>query len=427
MKCSLRLLTTDLTGEAIQISRGAALPVSLDKLRYVKPKSTPPEEIRQIYRSILRATTYLPDQYARTYALDYARKRFHKSCELRHSNNAKHNEQRIKKARRALRTLEGACNGKKEDLRDILMRTYGRIGSRRRKLLADLTALNRLVEENDVPKDDSALQDHIDNPAAKSGGGTVAYEPSTKLFEFMKSQQAHAPAEATGGSIKKLRPVIPKTNIWMRPLPRKLEKSLRAKWWAEALNKICPPVPLAEWERIKGFATGELPLEKSPVRRAGPPPLDPDTEWTDEPAKVLGFLRHRPKREDLETDLIEFDTRFGMRVHRTAMETQEIETGRIGPRAMRRLYANIWNMTPTMQFDEARNMWTFQWGAQKSAAMNGEVTKPSEAQKELFEGLEDVHVQQVKKGRGARSRDRKQARTVKENAALGVHNPLPAS
>lgn len=421
MKCSLRLLTTDLTGEAIQLSRGAALPASL---KYVQPKSTPPDEIRQIYRSILRATTYLPDQYARNYVFNYARKRFHKSCQLCHSNDAKHNEQRIKKARRALRTLEGACDGKKDDLKDILMRTYGRIGARRRLLLADLTALNRLVEENNVPKDDSALQDCINNPLAKE---TAAYEPSAKLFEFLKSQQAHGPAEATGGTIKKLRPVTPKTNIWMRPLPLKLEKSLRAKWWAEVLNKICPPVPLAEWERIKGFATGEVPLEKFPARRAGPPPLDPETRWTDEPTKVLGFLKHRPKCEDVETELVEFDTRFGLRVQRTAMERQERETGRIGPRALRRLYASIWNMTPTMQFDESKNRWAFQWGAQKSVALNGEVTQPSEAQKELFEGLGDARVvNKVKKSRGARSRDRKQA-IIRENAASGVQNPLPAS
>jgi hypothetical protein len=378
-------------------------------------QNTASEEVRHIYRSLLRATSYIPDQFARTYMHNHIVKRFQKSSS-KHLD-LKHTKQRINRARRAIRILEGASNGGIDDLKRVLEQAYGRKGPRKRVLLEELIR----KDESNLPKDDSALEELINKPSSRAA---TDYEPGTKFFQFLRSQQANQPLEAHSNSVKKLQPTIPKTNIWMRPLPKKAEKGIRQKWWAMTLDKLYPPVPSAEWERLKGFATGTLPIEDPPVRRAAPSSKGTKPEWTCETEDVLDFLKSRPKIDGLDAELVKFDHERGICVVKGAAE-KELRRSYPTPsqRALRRLYASIWNATPTMHQDEVTGTWVIRWGGQKGPSANGEITKPSKAQKEFFEGLEEMRAKPPKKGRGG-VKDRVKDKIAKGNQESGTVNPL---
>jgi hypothetical protein len=80
---------------------------------------------------------------------------------------------------------------------------------------------------------------------------------------------------------------------------------------------------------------------------------------------------------------------------------------------MRRLYATIWSMTPTMSQDETTKTWLTKWGGARSAAHTGQVTAPSSIDVELFEGAdEQVKLAKKKAVRPAR-REKKQIQIAK--------------
>jgi hypothetical protein len=416
--------------------------------------------ITSLFRQILRATSYLPDQYARIYVRDQVIKRFRQNS----SKNGKtdHTTNRLKKARQSLRVLRRAGSGSADDLKAVLMRVYGRNGPRKRVLLEDLLR----KDEANLPKDSSALEELIKNPKAHQ---VTDGEPGSKFFQFLKSQQANQPLEFHSTPIRKLQPTIPAVNIWLRPTPVKAAKGIRRRWWAITLDKILPPVPLAEWNRLEGLANGSLPLDEAPIRRrkatsydfskasraeteisqatsscytARDPNKSSEAKWSNASKDVLAFLDHRAKLtiesnatndnckhiqmdSVVDTKFVKFVPNMGLCVHKMAIEVPGKPYPHISSHGLRRLYASIWNATPTMQQDEATKTWIIKWGGQRTAAHNGEVTTPSKAQMELFEGLEGVHVPASKRTRGGySSKDRKSAKTDKINIALGAGNSL---
>jgi len=76
-----------------------------------------------------------------------------------------------------------------------------------------------------------------------------------------------------------------------------------------------------------------------------------------------------------------------------------------------------------MHQDEVTGTWVIRWGGQKGPSANGEITKPSKAQKEFFEGLEEMRAKPPKKGRGG-VKDRVKDKIAKGNQESGTVNPL---
>ncbi|KAK0119695.1 hypothetical protein ONS95_011131 [Cadophora gregata] len=405
------------------------------------------------YRALLRAAGYLPDSFARRYTYERIKSRFRTSraksskLALKGDPTSDFTKQRLQKAKRSRKVLENAGNGDMDALKKILLAVHGREGERKRILLNQLLQ----PDEDTLPKDASALQDLINRPKETSKPEGM---PSQKLYHFIKTQQENQPVEAHKGKLRQLKPKIPKENIWGRPLPAKSKKSIQRKWWIATLDKILPPIPRIEWERLRDLATGAAPLEAQPVRRK---PISIDTEElsADEKNKELLQYFQAPARPKTSKSY-EFQTENGVQIimddgleaskakkaelrarkekrkqveigreaNRLAqldelnppIEHSEVEKIEIRNRSLRRLYASIWSLTPTMTYDDVNRKWEIIWGGQKSRALEGVVAKPTRAEEELFEGL-DTLPQSLSQAGKDKLRNRDVKRTLKEEAS----------
>lgn len=260
-------------------------------------------------------------------------------------------------------------------LKKVLLAVHGREGERKRMLLKHLLQ----PDEEALPKDASALQDLIDKPVEANEKANI---PSQKLYNFIKNQQENQPLEVHKEKIRQVKPKMPKENIWGRPLPAKLKESMQKKWWAVTLEKILPPIPRSEWERLRDLAIGAAPLEARPARRK-PMPAEVEELSADQKSKELLQYFQTPARPKVNglAQLAELH----LPVKRNDTKGLDIQN-----RSIRRLYASIWSLSPTMTYDEVGKKWDIVWGGQKSRALEGVIPKPTRAEEELFEGLETM-------------------------------------
>lgn len=345
----------------------------------------PPEQVLHVYRHLLRATTYVPDSFARGYIHNFVVSRFKANCtpaNLFRPNAKATATNRIKKARHWTRILENASRGDIVDLQKVLLQVHGRQGPRKRVLLRQFLQ----TEEATLPKDDSALEELIHKPLKDS---TLKLERGTRLHALCKSQtEENHPLHLTS-KLRHLEPKFPKENIWGRPTPRKLAANLTNKWWADTIDKILPPVPRSEEQRLRDLASGAVPLDEFPPRRAkgtiSASLMAEEKQMNGE--QLLKVLRTSARTNKHGVPKLEFDAANGLVVG-DAEETVEKPISHTHARSMRRLYSTISQLVPSIAQDEVTKKWVVQWGAQKSKALNGEVSKPSKQHMELFEGLD---------------------------------------
>ncbi|KAE8450407.1 hypothetical protein EG329_006482 [Mollisiaceae sp. DMI_Dod_QoI] len=346
--------------------------------------TAPAEKALHLYRRLLRAVTYVPDSFARTYAHDFIVSRFKANCtpaSLAKPNAKVSTANRLKKARHWTRILESSAQGSVEDLHKVLIQVHGRQGARKRVLLQRFLQ----PEESELPKDNLALEEFLKKPIRDS---TMKLERGTKLYVLSRSQQEHHPKEHIKTKLRHLEPKIPKENIWGRPTPRKLAESMRRRWWADTIDKLLPPVPHSEWERLRDFASGVLPLEQAPPPRAKGT-FTALHKAEDTPEQLLNALRSPARLSRFGIKKLEFDTSHGLVISNTE-ESVRTSSSHSHARSRRRMYASIWTLTPTMTHDELTNQWVVRWGGQKSRALDGAVSQPTTSQIELFEGVDSL-------------------------------------
>ncbi|PMD18960.1 hypothetical protein NA56DRAFT_647431 [Hyaloscypha hepaticicola] len=323
-------------------------------------------EVLHIYRRLLRAITYLPDSHARIYIHNDVVDRFksHRKLSRDHINT-----NRVKKARQHAGCLERAGHGNFDDLKKVLLRTYGRAGSRRRELVKDLLQTDETV----LPKDDAALKELIENSNSKQ---PVKHELGPKLSAFIWSQKTHHPRDSIKSNIRNID--VPKKTIWGREPAQKLIDSKWHKWWATTLDRMLPPVPKHEWDHLRDLALGKRFLDDFPERRSRPM-----EEKAGGRNAALKYLQKRLANEAAEVDGAIFDLKEGLMIQTKTQVHRPPPT-----RARRRLYAFIWSLTPTMSLDEATKTWNITWGSGKSMLEAGNLTQASARDMELFEGME---------------------------------------
>lgn len=167
----------------------------------------------RLFRALLRAATYLPDELARTHIRNHIVHRFR--------NAARITPDRLRNARRSVSILQRAAEGDPKPLRKVLSMTYGRSGPMRRELLDRLRAL-----EGDA------------------------------LQHFIRSQKANKALETERKPIKQLKLTMPKENIWGRPIPLKRQANIEKEFWSDTYEKLLPPLPERFWNRLRDLSTG---------------------------------------------------------------------------------------------------------------------------------------------------------------------------
>ncbi|CAF9931033.1 MAG: hypothetical protein ALECFALPRED_004782 [Alectoria fallacina] len=300
--------------------------------RYAAVDDASSHAIFHLFRALLRQCTYLPDPAARQYLHDHIVSRFrdyHPRSTLpfssRRHKSAALVQQRLpsllRTARRGLVFLRRANDGHVRHLGRILAMTYGRIGKRRHQLLKDLKI-------PDVPVDQAAVE-KLSEP-----GNQAVPHPSEKLMALIKSQARRRLSHFSRINTPHLEPEIPEVNSWGRPMPIKRVRNYKRRWYAEALDRIMPPLPEAEWDRLRLRASGQSPWEGPVARR----------KWAGGPD------------DEGQTHLV------GERVKSPSTGTCS-NPHKITSRYMRRLWEKISAQCPLMKPNAARKSgWDVLWG-----------------------------------------------------------------
>jgi hypothetical protein len=201
---------------------------------------------------------------------------------------------------------------------------------------------------------------------------------------FIENQRKNHPKDSVKSRIRNFE--IPKKTIWDRAPAQKLQRTKWKTWWAQTLDKLLPPVPQHEWDRLRDLALGKIPLDEFPKRRSRPAKGEDGGE-----DMAYRYLQLKLRSEAAEILGATFDPKRGLVVQTKTREELLRESHEVPPtRARRRLYGLIWSLTPTMSQDEATKTWTVTWGSGKSAIAGGTLTQPSAGDLELFEGIESL-------------------------------------
>ncbi|OOQ83823.1 hypothetical protein PEBR_32899 [Penicillium brasilianum] len=301
-------------------------------VRLSRPLHTPdPTLWRSLYRATLRECTYLPDPIARGYMREHVVHRYRRSQKSHRSDL-----ELARSARQGLSVLQRANQGYQRPLERVLHMSYGRIGKRRHELLADLM-------KPQVPRDTEAVKELIAQPIQFEDG----WEPPEIIMSLAKSQirNGFLSSSRVRPALKNLRPPIPETNSWGKPVPRVRRVNIRKKWYGNMLETLLPPLPSSQLHILDGLIQGTVAWAPRRTRPADPLTFNGNDEDHD---PLLDFLTRGPQKGH------------------TFREWSSGRPHEITDRFMRRLWRRVSSLVPRRQYSVTANKWSFIWDTPKA-------------------------------------------------------------
>ncbi|OBT43195.1 hypothetical protein VE00_06432 [Pseudogymnoascus sp. WSF 3629] len=321
-----------------------------------------------LLRALLRACSYLPDGPSRHYFHAHILHRF------RHVTTPTLGAYR---ARKALSLLTRATNGDLPALTKVLQHTYGRAGHRRHTLLNTFLTEQRAHDDAEPPTAISPAVRRVLVPpteVAPMGGAFVPAKPHdappTAFERLLADQILRYPAKSNRTQLKMAYAPIPLENVFLRPTTPKREEGLRKRWLADTMERILPPLPEEEWDRLRDLAMGVVEWEGAPKRRT----------------RVGG---EEGGCGLLSVEYLKSPIRHAHSKVRKA-EIDQRDWHELTPKYMQRMYAKIWELCPKARWDEELRDWVYTWGGTKIAGNKAEPKKVSQRDLSLFEGIEDL-------------------------------------
>ncbi|KAK5129091.1 hypothetical protein LTR08_003911 [Meristemomyces frigidus] len=239
------------------------------------PDSPQAVEARHLLRALLRECTYLPDSAARAWMRGHVLQRFHAYTfkAWAHRDDpafAARLQSKLREARQAIGQLQRANEGERKPLLKVLLMAYGRTGKRRHELMLPLlpTAGPRKDQPDTAPSPDDETAATPPKPTTPRSrppsaeqvnrGDWAPYAPhlTPQLLALLTSQLRTPPPHLTRAVLRRLQPRIAELNAWHQPMPRSRVKNQTRAWYADLLGKVHPPLPTAEWVRLRGLASG---------------------------------------------------------------------------------------------------------------------------------------------------------------------------
>ncbi|EHK99597.1 hypothetical protein M7I_4468 [Glarea lozoyensis 74030] len=215
-------------------------------------------------------------------------------------------------------------------------------------------------------------------------------------------------------------------------MPLKRHAAIKREWWALTLEKLYPPLPEHEWDRLRDLTTGKIRLEPVPRRRRpvnrgsfGPEGDNMVVKHLLNPAKANGNLK--------------FDESRGLLVD-TKGEPESWTPGLNYQRSMRRLYGSIWQLSAKMHRDPTSKEWVVEWGDRMTITNYKEFSLPTleeeRVMKEIgWEGPPEEDPEpppKTRKNRRERKLDEKKTASIDEQLPPNekkaiVEEPLPSN
>jgi hypothetical protein len=375
-----------------------------------------PTKSIHLLRALLREASYLPDAVSRQYFHRYILGRFRAyqpkqnatttaasdAVDRHHRSGFKRHElgvitartgQMQKAARKGLNYLQRANQGELPCLERVLYLAYGRIGRRKHALLEHVLRPDPVMDGGKVlsPADcegSSPLQElyhsnkqwlqYFDAP--KSGPeGMYIINISSRYSRFraaLKSQYQKGISinrELKGPAMK-----TPKYNVWMRPMPIKRAVNNVRRWYAEAMTRFLPPLPIEEWDHVDAMIKGTQKINL--VKRRKPARLLYEESFAEAESPVEIVLE-------------------GLRMEKLSKAVRPQGSFRpheITPRFMRRLYHRLLQLCCKVEYSEERKYWVPTWGQSTHPIQPSVYNAPTDDA--LFAGV-DAKGQKIRLGR----------------------------
>lgn len=294
-----------------------------------------------LYRELLRECTYLPDSQARTFLREHVTRSYRKYLPQDQSRRGEIPLWRqvalLHRGRKGLSVLRRANHGYIKPLQNILSLTYGRKGKRRRELM------DKLMQE-DIPRDHKAVE-------ALSGNHTYSREwmPPSMVMALLRSQTKnteHLDRTVTGSTNLRPTPAIPEKNTWGLQMPEKRVKNLMRKWYAKQVDRLLPPLPEAEFERLQALSDGKIGIMDGPV---------PRRKRAIDSSAQRGVLVNEKLLLEGPHKSYTFAAYVHGRPHRLTL------------RLLQRLWVTIFQHVPMMTWDRAKEKWEVKWNVKGRA------------------------------------------------------------
>lgn len=317
---------------------------------------------RHVLRAILRECTYFPDRFAAEWIRQHALSSY-RTYETRIWKNRndpafiKRLEIVRRKSRQAMYQLQRANEGDRRMLVKAISMAYGRIGKRRRQLMAPLLPVEQREQylKGSEGSEEGLDQPHTETPAtgADAQKGTGLHQKPSKgrpsgtvkdqvkeavdnlprpLCALVQSQTAASPPTVARRNLRRLGTEIPELNSWHKPMPQVRIKNKLKQWYANVLSTVQPPLPDAEWRSLRDLALRQKEV-KLPIRRR---------KQLATPPSMLEMVVMRGK---LPAELFRKD-----------------HAHKITPRYMQRIWATVFSQCPLMEYDSQAEKWNFTWG-----------------------------------------------------------------
>ncbi|KAF7503626.1 hypothetical protein GJ744_003448 [Endocarpon pusillum] len=288
-----------------------------------------------LYRALLRECTYLPDSQARTYLRDHVihsyRKHLPRYQQKRKEIPLRRRVALLHRGRKGLSVLRRANEGYLKPLQNVLCLAYGRKGRRRRKLMDELM-------QEDIPHDHEAV--HAPSDPQKYSRDWL---PPSTVMALLRSQSMnteHLDRTVTGPTKLTPKPAVPEQNTWGRQMPEKRVKNLMRKWYAKQLDRLLPPLPEREFERLQELSHGKIGTDDGPVPRRRKV-VAPSAETPSVVNEML--LLGGPQKSHT------FAAYLHGRPHR------------LTPRLLQRMWLNILHHVPMMTRNASKDRWEVKW------------------------------------------------------------------
>ncbi|KAK4987037.1 hypothetical protein LTR50_004902 [Elasticomyces elasticus] len=330
------------------------------------PSAITPAALRSLLRQLLRECTYLPDPAARSYLSVHVLSRFrdyHPNAVSLPVTKAR-SDTILSKARQSLSALKRANDGELKPLLKVLCLTYGRTGRRRRELLKPLMEVSDAPTGSSEPtpaSGDVSASMVSDRTADHDTGVSRLPELNKKLRALLHSQMQQAPPEMTRINPRNLTLRIPEQNTWMRPLPRKRVANSTRDWYAAMLQRVLPPLPTKEWERLRDLATGRVTFEGVRHKRAQACRTESGTRLSPH-GQCASTSADAALHAPLPPGALERSLGLSPPLIKRKPNRDYGQGHNISARYMRRCWAQVFLQCPRMDWNREWQKWEVEWG-----------------------------------------------------------------
>jgi hypothetical protein len=339
-----------------------------------------PKTAIHLYRHLLRESTYLP-QLCRSWIVHRIQDRF------RIHRHKRLPSLYIKRAHASLRYLRSANAGHVRRLERLCLMATGRVGKRRRILLAEQLSKPIIADTAEL------RVARLTSPDALYG--TVPIEAHDwlenwfvhKILALARSQLSHQNSDWPHTMRREIDPkkTLSKTNCFNQPPGPRLARNRLKKHFGLLLDQIMAPLPEGEWQNLEALvlSSSQNHLLKIPARRPVARPVQEDSS-SDLADEEWNWAQHvlYPARKLERGNSRKMKSLTGREDQDPRGHGRPIGIRFISPHVLQRIYRRIWEMSPLVTRKPGQNAWTVTWGRKPR-----QLSVPSTGELAFFQGV----------------------------------------